>query len=76
MAIVIVEPIGEPDHRISTSEFDMKLWVVENWEGDPVNAAPIEHETIGWFTESETQTLRLAHERYPAIVEEALRRTL
>ena len=77
LAIVIGEPIGGPDHRISTGEFNMKLWIVEkNWEGDPVNAAPIEHETIGWFTEGETQTLKLAHERYPEIIEEALHRTL
>jgi mutator protein MutT len=76
LAIVISEPIGEPDYCISTSEFDMKLWIIDIWEGEPFNAAPIEHEKIGWFTERETKTLRLAHERYPAIIEETLRRTL
>lgn len=76
LAIGIVEPPGVPDYRVTTSQFDMRLWIVDAWDGTPTNAAPTEHEMIGWFTGYQVRSLELAHEGYYLFIEEALRRTL
>jgi 8-oxo-dGTP diphosphatase len=38
---VVVRPAGEP--------VLLSAWVVREWAGLPVNAAPDEHDDIGWF---------------------------
>jgi mutator protein MutT len=74
LAIDISEPSGAPDDRVTTREFDMKLWIIDEWDGIPANAAPNEHEVIGWFTEFQARKLLLAHESYPLFIERALHR--
>lgn len=39
---------------------DMHAFAVERWEGEPVNAAPEEHDGLRWFTADELPELRLA----------------
>jgi 8-oxo-dGTP pyrophosphatase MutT (NUDIX family) len=39
---------------------DMHAFVVERWEGEPVNAAPDEHDQLRWFGETELSRLKLA----------------
>lgn len=41
-------------------------FLVTNWDGDPVNAEPEEHDTIGWFTPDELGGLRLVDQTYSA----------
>ncbi|HVB50195.1 MAG TPA: NUDIX domain-containing protein [Acidimicrobiales bacterium] len=74
LAVVIFKPAREPDHHLVTSDFDMKIWTVDKWEGTPTNASPPEHDAIGWFTMSESRSLHLAHERYFSIIETTLSR--
>ena len=38
---VAVQPAGEP--------VLLSVWLVREWEGLPTNAAPDEHDDIGWF---------------------------
>ena len=38
---------------------------VVQWTGEPVNAAPEEHDDLAWFTAGELDGLRLAHPSYP-----------
>ncbi|TGN62706.1 NUDIX domain-containing protein [Nocardioides eburneiflavus] len=40
---------------------DMHAFVVTRWQGDPVNAAPDEHDDLRWFRPSELADLTLAH---------------
>jgi hypothetical protein len=47
----------------------LKLWILRRWKGTPINAAPDEHETIGWFAFSEARALELAHESYFNLIE-------
>ncbi|MFG1880529.1 hypothetical protein [Micromonospora sp. NPDC049102] len=49
-----------------------EIWLVEAWHGSPVNAAPDEHDAIGWFTEDELGGLCLAHDSYLALFTRAL----
>lgn len=72
LAIVIAEPAGRPVREVHGDTFDMRVWLVEAWDGTPVNAAPDEHDAIGWFGATELAELRLAHESYPAMLAEIL----
>ena len=40
------------------------VYVVSRWRGQPVNAAPDEHDELGWFTVDRLHDLRLAHPTY------------
>ena len=57
---------------ISADTFDMQIWLVDTWTGTPVNAAPDEHDEIGWFEEPELAALPLAHEHYLRMFPEML----
>jgi 8-oxo-dGTP pyrophosphatase MutT (NUDIX family) len=38
-----------PDLRLRSDEFELSLWRVVAWVGEPQNRAPAEHDAIGWF---------------------------
>ena len=46
---------------ISDQTLDMRAFLVTRWEGEPVNAAPDEHDDLRWFGPSELADLNLAH---------------
>ena len=50
----------------------MRVWLVGAWSGDLGNAAPAEHDKIGWFGVSELAGLRLAHDGYLALITRVL----
>ena len=39
---------------------EMHAFVVDRWEGEPVNAAPDEHDELGWFGPCELGDLKIA----------------
>lgn len=56
---ITVVATGE-SHRRSIGEADLTIFRVERWRGEASNAAPEEHQAIGWFTEAEVARLPLA----------------
>jgi hypothetical protein len=52
----------------------MRIWLVERWVGDPVNASPVEHDDLGWFDASEASWLTLAHGGYLSLIRNTLSR--
>jgi hypothetical protein len=48
----------------------MNAFLVTRWEGEPVNAAPAEHDDLRWFRPSQLADLTLAH---PASLSSILR---
>jgi len=60
-------------NRLAEGELALKLWILHRWKGTPINAAPDEHETIGWFAFSEARALELAHESYFNLIERIFR---
>jgi 8-oxo-dGTP diphosphatase len=72
LGVVIEVPPGPALARITTPEFDMQIWVIEQWTGEPVNAAADEHDAIAWFLVGELPELPLADERYRSILASAL----
>lgn len=57
-----------------TFDVDLAIWFLDEWEGEPVNAAPEEHDEIAWCTATDWSTRPLAHPAYLHLLEEALRR--
>ncbi len=39
----------------------MSAFVVTDWQGEPSNTAPDEHDDLAWFTANEIADLQLAH---------------
>ena len=72
LGIDVAEPAGPPILQIHADAFDMQIWLIENWTGDPVNVALDEHDAIEWFQENQLGGLRLAHDSYLAMFTEAL----
>jgi 8-oxo-dGTP diphosphatase len=57
-----------PAVRIIDHEVDMRVWVVREWSGHAVNAAPDEHDEIGWFQPAQLVHLSLAHPEYRGLL--------
>jgi 8-oxo-dGTP pyrophosphatase MutT (NUDIX family) len=72
LGIEVAEPAGPPLRQIHGDTFEMQIWLIESWAGDPVNVALDEHDVIGWFRANQLAGLRLAHDSYLAMFTEAL----
>ncbi|MHB1009790.1 MAG: NUDIX domain-containing protein [Propionibacteriaceae bacterium] len=44
---------------VSDPTLDMHAFLVTRWEGEPVNAAPEEHDDLRWFRPSDLAALRM-----------------
>jgi len=73
LGISIHEPDGPCLARLATNEFDLRVWLVTKWTGNPTNIGLSEHDEIGWFSESRAVGLRLALATYPSLITTALR---
>ena len=51
-------PVGDPT-------LDVHAFLVTQWDGEPVKAAPEEHDDLRWFRPSELAQLTLAHPAQP-----------
>jgi mutator protein MutT len=63
LGIAIEPPAGAPI-TFPAAEFDMHVWITPEWSGEIVNAAPLEHDEVRWFTEREVDGLDLALAAY------------
>ena len=50
--------------EIALAALVRNAFVVTGWVGSPRNAAPDEHDALGWFAASDLPGLRLAHPAY------------
>jgi 8-oxo-dGTP diphosphatase len=57
-----------PEVRIIDDEVDMRVWVVHDWSGEAVNAAPDEHDAVSWFAPWQLEQLSLAHPEYRGLL--------
>lgn len=49
--------------------FELAVFLVLQWEGEPENLAPEETDLLCWFTFDEARDLDLAHPQYPALLD-------
>jgi 8-oxo-dGTP diphosphatase len=73
LGILIQQP-GPELARVVEPEFALRIWLVEKWVGDPVNASPEEHDDLGWFDLSEVSSLSLAHSGYLSLIQDTIAR--
>ncbi len=59
LAILIRDPRPVP-MAFTDPTIEMYAFVVDRWDGEPVNAAPDEHDQLGWFGPTELAALNLA----------------
>ena len=67
--------IGEPGPELASvveAGLAMRIWLFEEWAGNPVNVSPAEHDDLGWSSASEADELRLAHSSYRSLIRDTL----
>jgi 8-oxo-dGTP diphosphatase len=50
----------------------MHLFLITQWDGEPRNLLPDEHDAVAWFTLDDVANLTLAHADYPRLFREAV----
>ncbi|WP_209695544.1 NUDIX domain-containing protein [Kribbella aluminosa] len=60
LGVQVHDPVPIP-MTISDPSLDMHAFLVTRWAGEPVNAAPEEHDDLRWFRPGELANLKLAH---------------
>lgn len=63
---------GEPIARTTAQDLVMDVWAVDAWMGEPVNAAPDEHDDLEWLTPQDLIGRALAHPDLTGQVRRAL----
>lgn len=38
----------------------MDVWAIDQWDGEPINADPTEHDALAWLNQYEMAALKLA----------------
>lgn len=69
---ISTDVVGVPFAHVNGADFRMDIWVIDRWSGNPVNAAPDEHDAVAWMTADELHGLRLADPRLPQLLHAAL----
>jgi 8-oxo-dGTP diphosphatase len=72
LGVTMPDSMGAHSFARATEEFEMLVWTTRRWSGSPSNCAPHEHDEIGWFTEQEAFSLRLADPAYRGWISRAL----
>ena len=72
LGIKVAVPAGAALTTIRTTELILDVWLIHEWDGALVNAAPDEHDAIGWFTADEVTTLALADDKYAILFAQIL----
>jgi 8-oxo-dGTP diphosphatase len=60
LGVHVQDPLPIP-MTLSDATLDMHAFLVTRWQGEPVNAAPEEHDDLRWFRPSDLADLRMAH---------------
>lgn len=68
VGVLVHDPLLIP-MSVSDPTLDMHAFLVTQWDGEPVNAAPDEHDDLRWFDPNDLAEVKLAHpETLPSIV--------
>jgi hypothetical protein len=50
----------------------MRVWLIDQWSGEPMNVSFDEHDELAWFSSDELRGLKLAEESYLSLLTEVL----
>jgi len=74
LGIDVHDPLPIP-MTVSDPTLDMHAFLVTRWEGEPVNAAPDEHDDLRWFRPPDLADLKIAHPASLSSIVSAVRGT-
>ncbi|ONI71734.1 acetyltransferase [Kribbella sp. ALI-6-A] len=60
LGVHVHDPVPIP-MTVSDPTLDVHAFLVTCWDGEPVNAAPEEHDDLRWFRPGELAELKMAH---------------
>lgn len=60
LGVHVHDPLPIPV-TVSDPTLDVHAFLVTRWDGEPVNAAPEEHDDLRWFRPSDLAELKMAH---------------
>jgi 8-oxo-dGTP diphosphatase len=60
LGVHVYDPLPIP-MTVSDPTLDMHAFLITRWEGEPVNAAPEEHDDLRWFRPRDLPDLKIAH---------------
>jgi 8-oxo-dGTP diphosphatase len=69
---VRIAPPREPPVLQLVDDLDLTVWVIRSWRGTISNAAPEEHDAIGWFELADALELHFADDEYRAMLRRVL----
>ena len=72
LGIDIGELSPSEELKIILPNIDLRVFIVSTWTGEPANAASHEHDTIGWYTASEIDSLCLSDEKLAPLLKKIL----
>jgi 8-oxo-dGTP pyrophosphatase MutT (NUDIX family) len=70
--VVIAEPVGDGDLKLSGDTWWLTVWVVTEWEGTPRNVQPDEHDDLAWFDREAALAVDFADPEYRDLLMRAL----
>lgn len=72
LGVDIAPPDGDADLRTRVGETEVSVWLVRDWDGEVSNAAPDEHDAIGWFRLADLDALTIVSDAHRRLLERAL----
>lgn len=69
---VVLAGVRPLDVDFTDLKIEPYAFVVTEWTGDPVNAAPDEHDELAWFAPDQLEGLVLADGSYPRLLARAI----
>ena len=57
-----------PDRSVEDDGVHMDVWYVEEFDGEPRNLCPEEHDAVGWFHPDDPAARPLAHPMYTVLL--------
>ena len=54
-------------------DFELSVWIIGIWSGEPINLDPSEHDALAWVTLDEVRQMALAHPGLLDVIERGLR---
>ena len=71
LGVRVHEPLLIP-MTVSDTTLNVHAFLVRRWDGEPVNAAPEEHDDLRWFRPRDLPSLTMAHPGSPSSIARAI----